>query len=72
MHKASGYTKRGPNAGARMRARVESFERGLVVNSSKKEVPSGEVRVSSEGTEPPLEEGVPLSVRKARRMRRDW
>ena len=41
------------------------------MNSEKKEVPTGQGRVSSEDGEPNLEECVPLSVRKARQMRRD-
>ena len=42
------------------------------MNSEKKEVLSGQWRVSSEDSEPDLEERVPLSVRNTRQIRRDW
>ena len=42
------------------------------MNSEKEGVPSGQWGVSSEDSEPDLEERVPLSVRNTRRMRRDW
>ena len=41
------------------------------MQSEKKEVPSGGRRVSNEDAEPGLEEYAPLSVRKARKMRKD-
>jgi hypothetical protein len=42
------------------------------MNSEKKEVASGQWRVSSDDGKPNLEECVPLSVRNARQMRRGW
>ncbi|HET8925244.1 MAG TPA: hypothetical protein VFN26_19840 [Candidatus Acidoferrum sp.] len=41
------------------------------MNSDKEAVPSGPSGVSSEDGEPDLDDCVPLSVRKARKMRRD-
>jgi hypothetical protein len=41
------------------------------MNTDKEAVPSGQWQVTGEGKEPDGDEGVPLSVRNARRMRRD-
>jgi hypothetical protein len=42
------------------------------MNTDKEAVPSGQWQVTGEGKEPDGEEWVPLSVRNARQMRRDW
>ena len=42
------------------------------MNSHKEAVPGGPSGVSSKDSERDLEEHVPLSVRNARQMRRDW
>jgi hypothetical protein len=53
------------------RFRLKTIRRSSM-NSEKEGVPSGQSGVSSEDSEPDLEERAPLSVRNARRMRRDW